>query len=204
MSQIRYDEWECHVPPHFGNVVRNSLSEVFWSDRGASPGVYRTPLAGPRGAGGGAERVVWRGVRRVTALALDAPSQRLYFIDSYRAQMESVNYDGTDRVTHAVFRQRGSIAEGADVAGDMAVVWGRACARMRVWEEWVWCAGPRGVAAVPRRPAPRAHVTPAPRHRAPVPALVVLHPALYTHHDRTYLMNLSGRDIVFHLVAVRV
>ncbi|XP_050671309.1 prolow-density lipoprotein receptor-related protein 1-like [Leptidea sinapis] len=185
-------------------VVCVETGEVFWSDRGASPGVYRTPLAGPRGAGGGAERVVWRGVRRITALALDAPSQRLYFIDSYRAQMESVNYDGTDRVTHAVFRQRGSIAEGADVAGDTAVVWGRACARMRVWEEWVWCAGPRGVAAVPRRPAPRAHVTPAPRHRAPVPALVVLHPALYTHHDLKNPCVLDGGKPACHDSAVCV
>lgn len=77
-------------------------SELFWSDRGAEPGVYRAALSG--------DDVTWlvrRSVRRVTALALDAPAGRLYFIDPYRSVLESVALDGSDRAVVAEFQQRG-------------------------------------------------------------------------------------------------
>ena len=63
----------------------------------------------------------------------------------------------------------------------------RACLRMAVWEEWVWCATARGLLPLPRRPrAPAApavpappHAPPPPRQRMPVSAVAILHPALY-------------------------
>lgn len=63
----------------------------------------------------------------------------------------------------------------------------RACLRMAVWEEWVWCATARGLLPLPRRPrAPAAPAVPAPPHAPPPPrqrmsvsAVAILHPALY-------------------------
>lgn len=55
-------------------------------------------------------------------------------------------------------------------------VWSRACWRLAVWEEWVWCAGARGLARLARRGV-RAH-TRAHAHALPAPAsaLALLHP----------------------------
>lgn len=82
-------------------VLHNATRQLFWSERGASPGVMAAGLDGasPRW-------LVHRRVRRVTALALDAWARRLYFVDGYYDTLESVRLDGGERVLHAQFTQR--------------------------------------------------------------------------------------------------
>ncbi|XP_045484331.1 low-density lipoprotein receptor-related protein 1B [Pieris rapae] len=149
-------------------VVSADTAEMFWSDRGAEPGVYCAALWG-----GNVRRIVRARVRRVTALALDAPAARLYFLDQYRGALESVALDGSDRALHYWFRPHDASTP-ADP--NDAVVLERGCARLAIWEESVWCAGARGLAALPRRPAPGSRLSPLYRHRAPVSALTILHP----------------------------
>lgn len=60
-------------------------------------------------------------------------------------------------------------------ASSAAVAPTHVCARMAVWEEWVWCATFRGAVRLARRlrlppPAPRAH--------RPLTAIAVLHTVL--------------------------
>ncbi|CAK1543699.1 unnamed protein product [Leptosia nina] len=155
-------------------VVSAETGELFWSERGAEPGVYRASLSGAD--------VTWlvrRGVRRVTALALDAPSSRLYFVDPYRGTLESIALDGSDRALLLRFEQHASSEPRSDRDRVSAVVTGRGCARIAVWEDAVWCAGARGLAPLPRRPTPGARLALLYRHREPVSALAVLHPAVH-------------------------
>lgn len=66
----------------------------------------------------------------------------------------------------------------AAAVANASVVHSRACLRMAVWEEWVWCARARGLARVPRRASRRVQ----PRVQAPrraLTALALLHPVMF-------------------------
>ncbi|XP_073962880.1 uncharacterized protein [Choristoneura fumiferana] len=161
-------------------LVHNNTRQIFWSDRGASPGIMVSGLDGA-----GARWLVQRRVRRVTALALS--TDRLYFVDAYYDVLESVRLDGSARVVLATFARRPfkapsvpHLVVGTDTASNSSYtpysIPTSACARLAAWEDWVWCAGRRGLARLPRRrPAPPA----APRALRPVSALAVVHVQLF-------------------------
>ncbi|CAB3232339.1 unnamed protein product [Arctia plantaginis] len=185
-------------------VLHNATRQLFWSERGAEPGVMAAGLDGsaPRW-------LVRRRVRRVTALALDIWARRLYFVDGYYDTLESVRLDGGERVLHAQFTQRPPDAplpihvyvngdarhvgnSTAAAVANASVVYSRACLRMAVWEEWVWCARPRGLARIPRRAARRVQ----PRVQAPrraLTALALLHPVMFAHAGSSDPCTENGR-----------
>ncbi|CAH0717533.1 unnamed protein product, partial [Brenthis ino] len=164
-------------------VISVETGEIFWSERGALGGVL-----GARLDGGGRRWVVRARSRRGGALALLAPAARLYAVDTYYGALLSVTLGGGDRATHLLFRPDAGAPLPPHIdknkeGTEWQRVSSRACVRMAVWEEWVWCATPRGLLPLPRRPPPPAPA-PAPahaplRHRAPVSALAILHPALF-------------------------
>ncbi|XP_041974246.1 low-density lipoprotein receptor-related protein 1 [Aricia agestis] len=162
-------------------VLHLDTGDIFWSERGTMPGVWRAD-----GAGGDARPLLRRRLRRPGALALHAPSRRLYVYDAYYGTLESVSLDGTQRALHALFAPPAAALPPHipphTENSTWEVVGGRGCARLGVWEEWVWCGGARGLQLVARRPprAPLATRTrPAARHRAAVSALAVMHPVLF-------------------------
>ncbi|KAJ0171238.1 hypothetical protein K1T71_012788 [Dendrolimus kikuchii] len=182
--------WDSSEPDDI--VIHNETRRLYWSERGAQPGVRSTSLCGDEGR---AQWVVRSRVRRVTALALHAPAQRLYFVDAYYDTLESVALDGSDRVLVARFLHRPTDApraphayiEGelvhANGSSSAVAVYSRACARAFAWEEWVWCATPRGLARIARRGARHAHahvrLQPRAGARPPITALTLLHPSLF-------------------------
>ncbi|XP_028179427.1 low-density lipoprotein receptor-related protein 1B-like [Ostrinia furnacalis] len=155
-------------------VIHPDTGQLFWSDRGSTPGIMTAA-----GDGSAARWVVRRRARRVSALALHAAGARLYFVDAYYDTLESVRLDGSARALVAAFALRVPRAppvphyERDELSA--AAVSVRACARLVVWEEWAWCGGARGLARLPRRP--RVSTSPAP---APVPR-----------HDRTHVTGLA-------------
>lgn len=156
--------------------------QVVWSERGAEPGIMSAGLDGsdPRW-------LVRRRVRRVGALALHEPSRRVFFVDAFFDTLESVRLDGGGRLLLATFALRPDAAAApphlhppaelyaASSVRSAVVAQTRVCARMAVWEEWVWCATRRGLTRLARR-LPLA--PPAPRARRPLSALAVLHAVL--------------------------
>lgn len=82
-------------------VLHNDTGQMFWTDRGAAGGLWAAALDGR-----GARRLLARRARRLGALALYAPAQRLYVVDAYYDTLESVRVDGGGRVTLAAFTQR--------------------------------------------------------------------------------------------------
>ncbi|CAH2097282.1 unnamed protein product [Euphydryas editha] len=158
-------------------VISVQTGEIFWTERGAFGGVLTARLDG-----GGARWLLRARMRRPTALALLPPASRLYVLDAYYGVLESVALDGSDRATHVVFRADAGAPLPPHVDKDKeGSEWQRAaarqCARMAVWEEWLWCGTARGLLPLARRPPAAAHAPP--RHRAPVAALALLHPALF-------------------------
>ncbi|XP_063629182.1 LOW QUALITY PROTEIN: prolow-density lipoprotein receptor-related protein 1-like [Cydia splendana] len=156
-------------------LIHNATRQIFWSDRGATPGIMAAGLDGadPRW-------LVKRRVRRVTALALS--TDRLYFVDAYYDTLESVKFDGSARVVLATFAKRPAGAPALHLPSGIGnstykpfPVPTESCGRLAAWEEWLWCAGRRGLARLPRRPAAPAV---APRAALPVSALAVVHPQL--------------------------
>ncbi|XP_046973357.1 prolow-density lipoprotein receptor-related protein 1 [Vanessa cardui] len=164
-------------------AISVQTGEIFWSERGAWGGVLCARLDGSN-----LRWVVRARTRRPSALALLAPAARLYVLDAYYSTLDSFALDGSDRATHVLFRSDAASPAPPHVDKEKeGVEWqrvsSRTCLRMAVWEEAVWCATPRGLLALPRR-APanasaHAHAHAPPRHRAPVSALAILHPALF-------------------------
>ncbi|XP_048001348.1 prolow-density lipoprotein receptor-related protein 1 [Leguminivora glycinivorella] len=156
-------------------LIHNATRQIFWSDRGATPGIMAAGLDGaaPRW-------LVKRRVRRVTALALS--TDRLYFVDAYYDTLESVKLDGSARVVLATFAKRPANApvvhlpiETGNSTYKPFSIPTESCARLAAWEDWLWCAARRGLARLPRRVAAPAV---APRALLPVSALAVVHPQL--------------------------
>ncbi|XP_039746200.1 low-density lipoprotein receptor-related protein 1 [Pararge aegeria] len=154
-------------------VVSVATGEVFWSERGALGGVLAARLDG-----GGVRWAVRRRARRSGALALWGAARRVFVLDAYYAELHSAALDGSRRATHALFGAAPLPPHlRADREGEAwQRVRGRACVRMAVWGDWVWCASARGLQAVAWRAAPAPAPPP---FRAPASAVAVLHPALF-------------------------
>lgn len=155
--------------------------------------------------------LVRRRVRRASALALHEPSQRIFFVDAFYDTLESVRLDGGERLLLATFALRpeaalvpphlhpfagnvsGVVSHTASAVPELyasssvrsaAMAHTHACARMAVWEEWLWCATHRGAVRLARRlPVP----PPAPRARRPLTAIAVLHAVLTPDDPGTWL-----------------
>ncbi|KAI5636205.1 low-density lipoprotein receptor domain class A domain-containing protein [Phthorimaea operculella] len=160
-------------------LLYNMTRQMVWSERGSDPGIM---IAGMDGSD--PRWLVRRRVRRVTALAIHTPGNRLYFVDAYYDTLESVKFDGSDRVVVAIFNHGSGeppkrphiILDPKDNSTKPLSVPSRSCLRMAVWEEWIWCATRRGLARIPRR-IMREPMTPRPQFA--LSALAVVHPALF-------------------------
>ncbi|XP_060807225.1 prolow-density lipoprotein receptor-related protein 1 [Amyelois transitella] len=149
-------------------VLHNRSRAVYWSERGAAPGVMRA------GADGSDARwLVTRRVRRPTALTIFDPQDRLYFVDAYLDTLESVRLDGSERVKLAAFSAHGGPGLSLNPAPAMSLPGVRACTRMAAHEDWIWCATARGLSRVPRRPG-RPPATPRDSERLHISALHIL------------------------------